>query len=88
MLKTAALTFALTMLFVAGANAAEPPASVEDCLKAAIGLAETAEGKTLADEARTKVESDLIALEGHCEANRFPEAGALIAEIESRLSGS
>lgn len=81
---TAALALVLAALATAPIHAAEPPASVEDCLKAAIALAETAEGKSLTD----KVENDLLTLEGHCEAGRFTDAGALIAEIESKLAGS
>lgn len=84
MLKRLSAALALSAL-LAPAAAAEPPSSVEDCLKAAIALAETAEAKTLADEARTKVENYLITLESHCEASRFTEAAALIADIETEI---
>lgn len=86
--KSVPLALALSAFFAAGALAAEPPASVEDCLKTAIGLAETAEGKTLGDDVRTKIENYLITLESHCEASRFSQAATLIADIETALSDS
>lgn len=88
MLKRTTIALALSTAGAASALAAEPPASVEDCLLKAIGLAEASEQKTLSDDARTKIEGYLITLEAHCEASRFPEAATLIADIETALSGS
>lgn len=88
MLKPAILALALTTPFAAGALAAEPPSSVEDCLMTAIELAETSETATLEDEARNKIENHLITLESHCEAKRFSEAATLIADIQTSLKGS
>ncbi len=88
MLKRATLALALATALAASALATEPPASVEDCLLKAIGLAEASERKTLSDETRTKIEAYLITLEAHCEASRFPQAATLIADIETALAGS
>lgn len=86
--KSVPLAFALLALIAAQALAAEAPATVEDCLKRAIALAETTEAKTMGDETRGRIEDSLLKLESHCEESKFSEAGALIAEIESQLEGS
>ena len=88
MRKPAILAFALTILFAAGALAADPPSSVEDCLKTAIELAEASETLPPEDETRSRIERHLITLESHCEAKRFSEDANLITDIQTALEGS
>jgi hypothetical protein len=85
MLKALAAALALAVPFAAAARAAEPPKTSEECLKAAVDLAERTEKKQLPDEKQAKVEALLTKVEGYCDASQFAEAATAFAEIETEL---
>jgi hypothetical protein len=77
----AALPLALTT-----AALAETPANSEDCLKAALEIAQSAEQKQLSNEQLDKVEEMLSRMEAHCDAAQFKEAAAVAKDIDGLIS--
>jgi hypothetical protein len=66
------------------------PAFAQDadsCLKQAFELAQSAEGKQLADAQLAKVEELLAKMEGQCDAKQFAEADKTAADVKAAIEG-
>lgn len=87
MLRNLALALALAGATSVAFAQAPPttPASVDDCLKSAFGLAQSAEGKKLSDPELDKIEAMLTKMESHCDAKQFTEAMTIARDIKTAI---
>jgi hypothetical protein len=79
------LAVAAVFLATTPAFAQDPAANVDDCLKQAFELAQSAEEKSLSDAKLDKLEALLTKMEGHCDQNNFKEAATVAAEIKAEI---
>lgn len=66
------------------------PAAAQDadaCLKQAFDLAQSAEGKKLAESQLAKVEELLAKMEGQCDAKQFADAEKSAKDVQAAIDG-
>jgi len=85
MMKRLTLALGASALLAGGAFA-ETPTNPDQCLQAAVELAQSAEKKQLADAKLDKIEQLLIKMEDHCDAGRFNDAMAVAKDIETEIN--
>lgn len=79
--------FALAAALALGLSSPAFAQDADSCLKKAFDLAQSAEGKKLADAQLAKVEELLAKMEGHCDAKQFAEADKAAAEVQAAIDG-
>ncbi len=87
MINRIVLAAAIGALTATAALAQDVPANVDDCLKQAFELAQSAEGKKLSNDKLDKLEALLTKMEGHCDANQFKEAAGVAKDIKAEIGG-
>lgn len=85
MINRFVLAVAAGILAATPALAQDAAANVDDCLKQAFELAQSAEEKNLADAKLDKIEALLTKMEGHCDQNNFKEAATVAVEIKTEI---
>lgn len=85
MINRVVLAAAICFVAATSAFAQDPAANVDDCLKQAFDLAQSAEEKNLPDAKLDKLEALLTTMEGHCDKNNFKDAAAVAAEIKMEI---
>lgn len=76
---------AASLLASTAVLAQDVASNVDDCLKQAFELAQSAEEKNLQDAKLAKLETLLTRMEGHCDSNQFTEAAGVAAEIRNEI---
>ncbi|MGQ0674459.1 MAG: hypothetical protein ACT4N2_16490 [Hyphomicrobium sp.] len=79
--------FALAAALALGLASPAVAQDADACLKKAFDLAQSAEGKKLADAQLAKVEELLAKMEGHCDAKQFAEADKAAADVQAAIDG-
>ncbi|CFX34090.1 conserved exported protein of unknown function [Candidatus Filomicrobium marinum] len=85
MIKRIVLAVAAGLLVSSPAFAQDVAANVDDCLKQAFDLAQSAEEKNLPDAKLDKLEELLTTMEGHCDSNKFDEAATVAGQIKTEI---
>lgn len=85
MIRRLVLAIAAGSLAAGSAIAQEVATNVDDCLKQAFELAQSAEEKNLPDAKLDKLEALLTKMEGNCDSNKFAEAATVAAEIKAEI---
>lgn len=85
MIARLALAAAAGFLAASPALAQSVAANVDDCLKQAFELAQSAEEKNLPDAKLDKLEALLTQMEGHCDSNKFQEAAGVATQIKTEI---
>ncbi|MDX2288709.1 MAG: hypothetical protein NW217_07795 [Hyphomicrobiaceae bacterium] len=87
MITRIVLAAAVGALVPIAAFAQDVPANVDDCLKQAFELAQSAEGKKLSNDKLDKLEAMLTKMESHCDTNQFKEAAGVAKDIKTEIGG-
>jgi len=85
MLNRIILAGAAALLTSASALAQNAAANVDDCLKQAFELAQTAEENNLPDASLDQLEALLTRMEANCDSNNFAEAANDAVEIRQLI---
>lgn len=81
MLRKMLTASVLGALMIAPANAADPPASAEQCHKLHTEIADAVTKATIPADTKAKLDELFAKLKGHCDAAAFVEAGQTMAAI-------